>query len=156
LLLGELNADGKKLSIRAFDPLRGKADEVLNLDIHPGGLYNWMPSPDGSRIAFIGFSPLDGRIRLLSLKGEPERDIAVKGWTGLNSVDWAADGKSVFVSSQSPTNATLLRVDLEGRATPLWDQRGAWRTWAIAAPNGRELAIHGMTSSSNVWMIENF
>jgi hypothetical protein len=47
-------------------------------------------------------------------------------------------------------------VDLEGHATPLWDQRGAWRTWAIAAPNGRELAILGMTSGSNVWMIENF
>ena len=30
------------------------------------------------------------------------------------------------------------------------------RTWAIAAPHGRELAIQGMTSSINVWMIENF
>jgi Tol biopolymer transport system component len=154
--VGELNADGKKLSIRAFDPLQGKAHEVLNLDVHPGALFNWMPSPDGSRIAFIDFSPLEGRIRLLSLKGEPERDIAVKGWTGFNSLDWAGDGKSLFVSSQSPTSATLLRVDMEGHATPLWDQRGAWRTWAVAAPNGRELAIHGMTSTSNVWMIENF
>jgi hypothetical protein len=45
---------------------------------------------------------------------------------------------------------------MNGHATPLWDQRGAWCTWAIAAPNGRELAIHGMTSSGNVWMIENF
>jgi hypothetical protein len=71
-------------------------------------------------------------------------------------VDWAADSKSLFVSSQSPTGSTLLHVDLNGHATPLWDQRGAWRTWAIAAPNGRELAIQGMTSSTNVWMIENF
>jgi hypothetical protein len=154
--VGQSNADGKKLSISAFDPLQGKAREVLNLDVHPGGFYNWMPSPDGSRIAFVDFSPLEGRIRLLSLKGEPERDIAVKEWAGFNSVDWAADGKSLFVSSQSPTSSTLLHVDLEGHATPFWDQPGAWRTWAIAAPNGRELAIQGMTSSSNVWMIENF
>jgi Tol biopolymer transport system component len=115
-----------------------------------------MPSPDGSRIAFIEYSPLEGRIRLPSLKGEPQRDITVEGWAGLNSVDWAADSRSLLVSSQSPTSATLLHVDLEGHATPLWDQRGAWRTWAISAPNGRELAIQGMTSSSNVWMIENF
>jgi hypothetical protein len=79
----------------------------------------------------------------------------VKGWAGFNSVDWAADGRSLFVSSQSPTNVTLLHVDLEGHATPLWDQRGSL-TYAIAAPNGRELAIAGMTSGSNVWIIENF
>jgi RecB family endonuclease NucS len=56
----------------------------------------------------------------------------------------------------SPTSSTLLHVDMEGRATPLWEQRGAWRTWAVASPNGRELAIMGMTSRSNVWIIENF
>jgi eukaryotic-like serine/threonine-protein kinase len=155
-LVAQSSEGGKKVTISSFDPMQGKPREVLTLDIHPGTLYNWMPSPDGSRIAFMEYSPLQGVIRTLSLKGEPEHDITVKGWTGLNSVDWAGDGKSFLVSSQSPTSSTLLRVDMEGRATPLWDQRGAWRTWAIAAPNGRELAIQGMTSSSNVWMIENF
>jgi Tol biopolymer transport system component len=154
--LGQWSEDQKKLIFSAFDPMQGKAHAVLTLDVHSGGLDNWMPSPDGSRIVFMEFNPLEGRIRLLSLKGEPERDIVVKGWAGFNSVDWAADGKSFFVSSQSPTSSTLLHVDLQGHATPLWDQRGAWRTWAIAAPNGRELAIMGMTSGSNVWMIENF
>jgi Tol biopolymer transport system component/predicted Ser/Thr protein kinase len=154
--VGEVYDDPRKVSINVFDPLRGKPHEVLNLDVHPGSMNNWMPSPDGSRIVFINFSPLESRIRLLSLKGEPERDIDVKGWAGFNSIDWAADGKSLFVSSQSPTSSTLLRVDMEGHATPLWDQPGGWATWAIAAPNGREIAIQGMTSSSNVWMIENY
>jgi eukaryotic-like serine/threonine-protein kinase len=154
--LSQLSEDGKKVIFSAFDPLQGKAHEVLTLDVHPGLVYNWMPSPDGSRIVFADYNPLEGRIRLLSLKGELERNLVVKGWAGFNSVDWAADGKSFFVSSQSPTSSTLLRVDMQGHATPLWDQRGTWRTWAIAAPNGRELAIMGMTSASNVWMIENF
>jgi len=154
--LSQYSQDGKNAVFTAFDPLQGNPREVLTIDIHSGGVYNWMPSPDGSRIVFSDYNPLEGRIRLLSLKGQPERDIVVKGWAGINSVDWAADGKSLFVSSQSPTGSTLLRVDMEGRATPLWDQRGSWRTWAIAAPNGRELAIQGMTSGSNVWMIENF
>jgi hypothetical protein len=153
--LGQLSEDGQKLHFSAFDPLTGKAHEVLAVDIHPG-LHDWMPSPDGSRLVFTEFNTLEGRIRVVSLKGDPERYFVVKGWAGFNSVDWAADGKSLFVSSQSPTSTTLLHVDLEGHATPLWDQRGAWRTWAVAAPNGRELAIGGMTSSSNVWMIENF
>jgi hypothetical protein len=154
--VGQMSEDQKKLIFSSFDPAQGKAHEVLILDTHPGTLTNWMPSPDGSQIVLSEYNPLEGRIRLLSLKGEAERDIVVKGWAGFNSVDWSAGGKSFLVSSQSPTSSTLLRVELDGHATPLWDQRGAWRTWAIASPNGRELAILGMTSGSNVWMIENF
>jgi eukaryotic-like serine/threonine-protein kinase len=154
--ISQWNGDQKKLTISAFEPSQGKRRVVLTLDATPTGEYNWMPSPDGSRIVLIQYNPLEGRIRLFSLKGEPEREFVVKGWAGFNSVDWTADSKSLLVSSQSPTSSTLLHVDLEGHATPLWDQRGAWRTWAIAAPNGRELAILGMTSASNVWMIEHF
>src|SRR5262249_14942151 len=149
-------SDGKKLTIGSFDPLRGNPRPVLSFDIHPGALLNWMPSPDGSLIAFAEFNPLEGRIGLLSLKGQADRDIIIKDCAAINSVDWAADGKSLFVSSQSPTSTALLRVDLQGHVTPLWDQRSSFRTWAIAAPNGRDLAIAGMTTSSNVWMIENY
>ena len=50
--------------------------------------------------------------------------------------------KSIFDNevARRPVGATLLRVDLGGRATPLWNQRGSWQTRAIAAPSGRELA----------------
>jgi WD40-like Beta Propeller Repeat len=148
--------DERKIIFSGFDPETGKAHQVLTVDTHPGILYNWMPSPDGSRLVFAEYNPLGSRLQLLSLNGAPTHDIEVKGWAGFNSVDWAPDGKSFFVSSQSPSGTTLLHVDLEGHAIPLWDQPGGWRTYAIAAPNGRELAIAGMTSSSNVWMIENF
>ena len=154
--LSERSPDLKKLTISALDPLKGKGRELFAIDVHPGGLHNWMISPDASCVVFMEFSPREGRIRLLPLNGEPERDVVVTGWAGFNAVDWAADSKSLFVSSQAPTSATLLHVDLEGHATPLWDQRGSWRTYAIAAPNGRYLAILGMTSSSNVWVIDNY
>ena len=155
-VMDQLSSDGKKLSFSSFDPVLGNPRQLLTIDINPGALLNWMPSPDGSLVAFAEFNPLEGRIRLLSLKGQTERDISVKDWAAINSIDWAADGKSLFVSSQTPTSTVLLHVDLEGHATALWDQRGAFRTWAIAAPNGRDLAIAGMTSGSNVWMIERF
>ena len=32
------------------------------------------------------------------MKGTTEREIVVKGWTGLNSLDWAAEARSLFVS----------------------------------------------------------
>jgi Tol biopolymer transport system component/predicted Ser/Thr protein kinase len=154
--LGQLSEDGLKTHFDVFDPMTGKRREVRTVSMHPGLNCNWMPSPDGSRLAFSEFNILEGRIRLLSLRGDPDRDIVVKGWAGFNAVNWGADGKSLFVSSQSPTSSTLLHVDLEGHATPLWDQRGAWRTYGVPAPNGRELAIAGITRDSNVWMIENF
>ncbi len=155
-VMDEPTPDMKKLIFSALDPIKGKGPTLLTADMNPGGLYNWMLSPDGTAIVFMEFNPLEGRIRLLSLQGKPERDIVVKGWAGFNAVDWAADSKSFFVSSQAPTSATLLHVDMDGHATPLWEQRGAWKTWAIASPNGRYLALLGMTSSSNVWMIENY
>ena len=155
-VMDQLSPDSKKLSFSSFDPVQGNPRQLLTIDVNPGALLNWMPSPDGSLVAFAELNPLEGRIRLLSLKDRTERDISVKDWAAINSIDWAADGKSLFVSSQSPTSTVLLHVDLEGHATALWDQRGAFRTWAIAAPNGRDLAIAGMTSGSNVWMIEGF
>ncbi|HXY52747.1 MAG TPA: hypothetical protein VEI01_25100 [Terriglobales bacterium] len=83
----QLSEDGKKVVVSAVDPLQGKTHS-LRVDVHPGALFNWMPSPDGSRIVFVEFSTLERRVRLLSLKGEPERDIVVKGWAGFNSIDW--------------------------------------------------------------------
>jgi hypothetical protein len=154
-LVGQWSEDRQKIHFSAFDPLIGKAREVLTVGIHPA-LDNWMPSPDGSRLVLIEYNALEGRVRLLSLRDDSDRDFVVKGWAGFNSVDWAADGKSLFISSQSPISTTLLHVDLEGHAMPLWDQRGVWRIWAIPAPNGRELAIGSVATSSNVWMIENF
>jgi Tol biopolymer transport system component len=153
--VGQLSEDGQKLTVSAFDPSSGKAHEVRSIGVYPGGLFNWVPSPDGSRLALIEFNAREGRIRLLSLRGEPERDFVAKGWAGFDSVYWAADGRSLFVTSRSPTSTTLLHVDLEGHATPLWDQRGSG-IYVIAAPNGRELSIAGTTSGSNVWMIENY
>ena len=105
------------------------------------------------------FDPMSARVaRVLLIEDDPETaseiraELLERGYV----VDWAADGRSLFVSCQIPTSSTLLGVDLQGNATPLWDQRGGFRTYAIAAPNGRELAIAGMTTGSNVWMIENY
>jgi Tol biopolymer transport system component len=97
------------------------------------------------------------RIRLLPVRGGPSRDLFVNEGYGLDwGPDWSPDGKGFYVSSSSPRGATLLYVDLEGHATPLWQQKGSYRSWAVPSPDGHHLAILGSTVDSNVWMIENF
>jgi len=84
------------------------------------------------------------------------RDVVVNGWNGFQSLDWSADGKGLYASSQSPQAATLLYSDLEGHAQVLWRRDGIFKTWGIPSPDGRHLAFVEWTSANNVWMIENF
>jgi len=81
----------------------------------------------------------------------------VNGWYDLNEgPDWSADSKGVYVGSSSSRGTTLLYVDLQGHATPVWEQKGNLRTWALPSPDGHHLAIMGYTVDSNVWMLEGF
>jgi hypothetical protein len=99
----------------------------------------------------------EGRIRLLSLKSGVTTDLAVRGWNNLWSVDWSTGGNALFVSSQTPLDTTLLRVDLRGEASALWHQKfNFFGTKGIPSPDGRHLEIASYTTDSNVWMIENF
>jgi len=131
---------GKKLIFSAFDPLTGKARQVLHSRYPPRrtpitGCRRRMP-----RAWFLSSSTPWKADPAPLPQGRSGARFVVKDGRDSIPLDWAADGRSLFVSSQSATSSTLLNVDLEGHAIPLWDQRGAWRTWAIAAPNGRELA----------------
>ena len=152
--MGELSPDNKQLTFTAFDPVQGRGHEVARVSTD-GAAVNWDLSPDGSRIALAKFG--ESRIRILPVAGGEPRDIAVKAWRcSGNGFDWSADGKGFYVSRYSPRSATLLYVDLEGRATALWEQRGSGVTWGVPSPDGRHLAILGMAGDINVCMIENF
>ena len=155
-LLGELTDDQKQVVLTAFDPMKGRGREVTRVATNPGFVYNWDLSPDGSQIA-LQFPNGENRIRLLPTAVGVPRDLVVSGWYGFRyGPDWAPDGKGFYVGSSSPTGATLLYIDLEGRASPVWEQQGSLGTWGVASPDGRHLAILGYTVDSNVWMLENF
>src|SRR6516164_1837431 len=77
----------------AFDPVRGKGSELLRASLSRAHHYvPWDLTPDGSRIAIK--IPGEGRIRVLSLAGEPPREVAVAGWTfdWYSLLSWSADG----------------------------------------------------------------
>jgi Tol biopolymer transport system component len=141
------------LMFTSVDPIKGRGRAFATMEREPSILIPWDLSPDGSQVVMTR----EGRIRLLSLKSGVTTDLAVRGWNGLWSVDWSADGNALFVSSQTLQVTTLLRVNLRGEASALWQQKlNFMGTKGIQSPDGRHLAVAGWTTDSNAWMIENF
>jgi len=142
------------LVFTAFDPVNGNSHEIASLP-RESGIENSGLSPDGQFIAVIKTG--DKRIRLLSIANQSIREIVPKNWSSFSSVDWAADSKGLFVTS-NPTgwNSSLLYVDLAGNAHQLWEVKGAAQSWGIASRDGKYLAIPAPTISSNVWMAEGY
>jgi len=158
-VFSEWAPDQKQLIFSAFDPVRGRGRELTRTNLNqPFPYYSWDLSCDGLRLAFTQFDDREGRIQVLPLAGGETREVNVKGWNGLWRLFWAADGKGLFVSRRPTSGSMLLYVDLEGRASVLWEQKlaGRWLTWGAPSPNGRYLALVGRTTDSNVWLLENF
>ena len=143
-------------TIFAFDPARGTRHEILKVtDQRYAG--NWMLAPDGSLLALYAPDPHEGRVRLFSLQDGSLRDLLVKGWSGLSSLDWAPDSRSFFSSTiRADGTIVLLNIDLEGNAHPLLEQKNGQMCWAVPSYDGRRLATMLMNGESNAWMLERF
>jgi hypothetical protein len=166
--IAEPTPNRKQLVFTAVDPLKGRVRELARFDTDPASeaKYVWDLSPDSSRIAILKYS--GGQIHILPLNGQAPQEIVVKGWNNLLSVNWMADGKGLFASSAAQGGSVLLRVDLQGHAHVLWEQKGSiarWSfyglggptaPWAVPSPDGRHLAIYDWQLSANMWMMENF
>jgi Tol biopolymer transport system component/DNA-binding winged helix-turn-helix (wHTH) protein len=143
----------KELVISVFDPVIGEPHKIATLETDWG----WGLSPDGKAIAASTFGATKNRIRLLSLSGQPPHELTVKNWSGFNSLDWAADSKGFFISSNpAGLRQSLLYVDLAGNAHQIWQVNHVWPTWAVPSRNGKYVAILAPTIESNVWMAESF
>ena len=148
-----------QLSLFTFDPATGTKDLLTSIDGPEWYLYNWTLSPDGSTLAVAKKQRLPGRadIRLLRVAGGKERVLTLQGWTSISCLDWAADGRSIWVNASSPTGTqTLLSVDLRGRAKPVFQEFEKDLGWAIPSPDGRHVAIWEASSSSNAWLLDGF
>jgi hypothetical protein len=105
----------------AFDPIPGKGRELVRFATDPTADYgHWSLSPDGTRIGIIKSGA--NHIYVLPVDGSPVRDLAVAGWSGLNSLGWSVDSKGFFTSNTNGLGSTLLFVDLNGKPHPLWAQ----------------------------------
>ena len=150
-VLFERDKDGWIIS--SFDPVRGKGERLCSIPFNNGG---GDVSPDGNAVALVEGSPPANRIRIHSLRGEPQKDVVVKTASALVYLDWAATGAGFFSSSLTPGNRSeLLFIRLDGTSHVLWSQQGA-PVAAIPSPDGTHLAIAGWTRQSNAWMLTGF
>jgi serine/threonine protein kinase len=152
--MAERSADHKQIVFTAFDPVKGRGRELARFNGDASSNYWWDLSPDGTRLAIL--KSRDGRIQILSLNGPQPQDITVKGWNTLTTVSWAANGKGLFASSFSDRGPAVLSVDLQGKATLLWEHRGGIDSYAVPSPDGRHLAMRAWNVEANLWLMENF
>jgi serine/threonine protein kinase len=155
-VMAERSPGQNQIVFSSFDPVAGRGRVLANLEADPAADYRYGLSPNGSQMALVKARVNEGHIRLIPLDGGAEREIVVKDWLDLNSLDWAPDGKGLYVTSQSPSGPVLLYVDVQGKAHPLWRQEGTFETWSwtIPAPDGKHLAILSEAVNSNAWLLE--
>jgi DNA-binding winged helix-turn-helix (wHTH) protein/Tol biopolymer transport system component len=145
------------LTFFRFDPNLGPGTQIFQLKDDVAGLYNWSLSPDGTTLAIAKgkWGDEEPRIHLVSLQGAPDRWIPIQGWPGINSLDWAADNKSLWAPTHNDKENVLLRIDLQGNARPVWRPKNVNVSWAIPSRDGKLVALHVHSSSANVWMLEH-
>ena len=120
---------------------------------------NWSLSPDGAMLALAKKhrGATTATIRVFAVDGSSERTLDLDGWFGVNYIDWAADGKSLWVNASSAAGTpTLLNVKLNGKVTSSLEETEMQLGWAIPSPDGRHVAIWKGELSSNVWLLEGF
>jgi Tol biopolymer transport system component/DNA-binding winged helix-turn-helix (wHTH) protein len=147
------------LVFMTFDPAAGKEKELTRIEDPEWYSYNWTLSPDGSTLALSRKHRTQepAAIRLLPVAGGTERTITFQTWSGIAYIDWAADGRSLWVRASSPAGTqTLLNVDLHGKVKPVLQESEMELGWAIPSPDGRNVAIWEASSSSNAWLLEDF
>jgi Tol biopolymer transport system component len=155
-VVSDMSPGRKQLIIRAFDPLKGRGRVLRTIENDPPHPYTSALSPDGSTIAVAHAEEPRIQIRLLSLAGGSDREVAVKGWPFITSIDWSPDGKGLHCVSHSPQGNTFLYVDLKGNAQVLWQSKAGGIDWSVPSPDGRYLAIMVGAENENVWMVEGF
>jgi dipeptidyl aminopeptidase/acylaminoacyl peptidase len=137
---GELSwtPDGRSIlfsAVRSADPERDFANsEVFSLDVASGALRPLtnrkgpdeapVVSPDGSRIAYIGFDDVrrsyeDAELYVMNRDGSGARSLTAKLDRSIDAAVWAGDGKSLVVSFDDLGVKKLARVGLDGSIRPL-------------------------------------
>jgi len=145
-----------------FDVDKGLGDEIKMAEVESTNSFdfNWTLSPDGNMLAMARKEggQDESTVRLLSLGDGSKRTIPVPGdWLGMGTIDWAADGKSLWALAYTSTGPRrLLNIDLAGRVRSVLEEDRMKLGWAIPSPDGKHLAIWKASGSSNVWMLENF
>jgi serine/threonine protein kinase/Tol biopolymer transport system component len=144
---------GDQVVFTAFDPVHGRGKELRRTNARD--LPTWDLAPDGSAIAMV-VEPQDTlpRIRLLSLRGAPDREVRLDRSLQIADLAWGADGRSWLIVGAGE-RWYLLRVDPRGRVTAMIPPQ-MWMYSSVASPDGKRVAFTSNTGQGNIWMLEDF
>jgi Tol biopolymer transport system component len=154
-VLGQI--EGKNLVFYTLDPVHGKGELLNKIEIDTG-FNDWQVSPDGSQLAVVDDLSHKNRIEVLNLSNKVWREIAVEaGWGDNQTIAWAADGKSFFVTTWLPESWNLVHVTLSGKVQRLLSNPNRQFMFRpLPSPDGKHLAFQAQTFDSNVWLLQNF
>ena len=148
-----------RILFATFDPVTGKQMQIHSIDDPEWFLLNWTLSPDGHTLALAKMhrTALPADILLFSVGSGKQRTLILHNWFRVGYLDWAADGKSIWVNATSPEGVqTLLNVNLRGKVGPALEEKEMDLGWAIPSPDGRHVAIWMSAASSNAYLLEGF
>ena len=152
-VLSEKNDAGAQI-FTAFDPVRGRGDEVFRINEPTAASSIWDISPDGTTLAIPS---ANGPIFLQPLgAGAASREVSVPGCDPVTPA-FSADGQGLFVSVDCNADDPPLRlyfIDHAGVATLLWAVPSLFILEPQPAPDGRHLAIAVRQTDDDVWMID--
>ena len=164
-IFGQIEADSEYYKFFTFDPTGAKGDEILTKKVRKrdGPMNNWSLSPDGKYLVTSkAQTPFEAPVlRIFNLAENTEQYVPLPDIKLLMGMDWAPDGKSMWVGgymgrSGDGARSGLLNVSLNGSTKVALRGLNPGVLWAIPSPDGRRLALLGNTDSSNVWLLENF
>jgi Tol biopolymer transport system component len=145
--------DKDRWIISSLDPVRGKGERLCSIPFNTRGEDL---SPDGDAVALLVDDARSmNRIRIYSLRGEPQNDVVVENASALVNLDWGGSGAGFFSTNQTPGHSELLFIRPDGTSHVLWSYQGT-PAFAVPSPDGSHLAIAGWTRQSNVWMLSDF
>jgi eukaryotic-like serine/threonine-protein kinase len=137
--------------VSSLDPLRGKGAELARA---PSGTSAINLLPDGQAVSYgVADTVPRNRVRIVSFKGEPVRDIVVQGATDLTSIDWLSSGEGFLSSDVTPTETRLLFISADGTSRMVWSPRQMTAEWAVPSPDGKHVAVFVSARQSDVWMV---
>jgi len=140
-----------------LDPVRGLGQQVAAISKSSVNQPEWSISPDGSRVAVTDSRTLAGQVRILDLTDSTDRVISLVPHWKIWSVNWAADGNSLFAPAHQGPDFVILQIDLNGKAHIVTNQGKDHRPdFLRPSPDGRRLAFSQLTWESNAWLLENF
>jgi hypothetical protein len=147
-----LEQQGNQMVVSSLDAVRGKGGHLATIPF-----WDWGDAllPDGDHFALIVDGVPRNRLRIVSFRGEPARDIIVGKAIALSGLHAAPDGSGFFSRNGTGPRTDLLFIRPDGTSHVLLGQQGSFRPrGAVASPDATHLAIEAMTAKIDVWMLQ--